>query len=169
MGIAKSLGDKTPFTMLAGSEIFSLEMSKTEALTQAFRRSIGVRIKEEAEMIEGEVVEIEIEKSTTTGAKTGKITLKTTEMETIYDLGQKMVEALSKEKISAGDVITIDKTSGKISKLGRSFSRASDYDAMGPQGRFVQCPEGELQKRKEVVHTVTLHEIDVINSRAQGF
>ena len=122
-------------------------------------------------MIEGEVVEIEIEKSTTTGAKTGKITLKTTEMETIYDLGSKMVEALSKEKISAGDVITIDKTSGKISKLGRSFSRASDsdYDAMGPQGRFVQCPEGELQKRKEVVHTVTLHEIDVINSRAQGF
>ena len=137
MGIAKSLGDKTPFTMLAGSEIFSLEMSKTEALTQAFRRSIGVRIKEEAEMIEGEVVEIEIEKSTTTSAKTGKITLKTTEMETIYDLGQKMVEALSKEKITAGDVITIDKTSGKISKLGRSFARASDYDAMGPQGRFV--------------------------------
>jgi DNA helicase TIP49 (TBP-interacting protein) len=35
--------------------------------------------------------------------------------------------------------------------------------------RFVQCPEGELQKRKEVVHTVTLHEIDVINSRTHGF
>ena len=35
--------------------------------------------------------------------------------------------------------------------------------------RFVQCPEGELQKRKEVVHTVTLHEIDVINNRTQGF
>jgi RuvB-like protein 2 len=33
MGIAKSLGVKTPFTMLTGSEIFSLEMSKTEALT----------------------------------------------------------------------------------------------------------------------------------------
>lgn len=40
---------------------------------------------------------------------------------------------------------------------------------MGPQTRFVQCPEGEIEKRKEVVHTVTLHEIDVINSRAQGF
>lgn len=37
------------------------------------------------------------------------------------------------------------------------------------QTKFVQCPEGELQKRKEVVHTVTLHEIDVINSRSQGF
>jgi len=33
MGIAKSLGDDVPFNMLAGSEIFSLEMSKTEALT----------------------------------------------------------------------------------------------------------------------------------------
>lgn len=41
MGMAKSLGEETPFTMLAGSEIFSLEMSKTEALTQAFRKSIG--------------------------------------------------------------------------------------------------------------------------------
>lgn len=37
------------------------------------------------------------------------------------------------------------------------------------QTKFVQCPEGELQKRKEVVHTVSLHEIDVINSRSQGF
>merc|ERR1712216_105956 len=38
MGMAKALGEDTPFTMLAGSEIFSLEMSKTEALTQVFRR-----------------------------------------------------------------------------------------------------------------------------------
>ena len=30
-----------------------------------------------------------------------------------------------------------------------------DYDATGAQTRFVQCPEGELQKRKEVVHTVS--------------
>lgn len=101
------------------------------------------------------------------------------------------------------DVITIDKATGKISKLGRSFTRARDYDAMGAQvhilassvkwihqsmtafpweyffnipcfrclfqTQFVQCPEGELQKRKEVVHTVSLHEIDVINSRTQGF
>jgi len=87
----------------------------------------------------------------------------------VYDLGTKMIDALTKEKVTAGDVITIDKASGKISKLGRSFSRSRDYDAMGGQTRFVQCPEGELQKRKEVVHTVNLHEIDVINSRQQGF
>jgi len=37
------------------------------------------------------------------------------------------------------------------------------------QTKFVQCPEGEIQKRKEVLHTVSLHEIDAINSRTQGF
>lgn len=72
-------------------------------------------------------------------------------------------------QVQAGDVITIDKATGKINKLGRSFTRARDYDATGSQTRFVQCPEGELQKRKEVVHTVALHEVDVINSRTHGF
>ena len=57
-------------------------------------------------------------------------------------------------QVQAGDVITIDKASGKISKLGRSFTRAKDYDAMGPQTKFVQCPEGELQKRKVGIYWV---------------
>lgn len=65
MGMAQSLGNDVPFTMLASSEVFSLEMSKTEALAQAFRKSIGVRIKEETEIIEGEVVEIQIDRSVT--------------------------------------------------------------------------------------------------------
>ncbi|KAJ7733809.1 TIP49-domain-containing protein [Mycena olivaceomarginata] len=117
------LGPDVPFTMIAASE--------TE---------YRVRIKEETELIEGEVVEIQIDRS------------------------------LTGEKILAGDVVAIDKTSGKISKLGRSFARSRDYDAMGADvNKIVQCPEGEIQKRKEVVHTVSLHEIDVINSRTQGF
>jgi RuvB-like protein 2 len=190
MGIAQALGEDTPFTALAASEIFSMEMSRTEALTQFFRRSIGVRIMEETEIIEGEVVEIQVDTvapgagggggggggggrpaaaAPAGGEKVGKLTLKTTEMETVYDLGAKMIESMTKEKVTAGDVITIDKATGRVSKLGRSFTRSRDYDAMGPATRFVQCPEGELQKRKEVVHMVTLHDIDVINSRSQGF
>ena len=180
MGIAQSLGADTPFTSLAASEIYSLEMSKTEALTQAFRKSIALRIKEESEIICGEVVEIKIERSLSgTGDKIGSITLKTTDMETVYELGSKMINAIAKEKISAGDVITIDKANGKITRLGRSFSRSKDFDAVRgdvgsqtsseSQTKFVQCPEGELQQRKEVVHTVSLHDVDVINSRQQGF
>ena len=85
-------------------------------------------------MIEGEVVEIQVdtavasEKSGGNLEKTGRLTLCTTEMETVYDLGSKMINALSKEKVTAGDVISIDKASGKISKLGRSFTRSRDYD-----------------------------------------
>ena len=173
MAMACALGSETPFNMIAGSEIFSLEMSKTEALTQAFRRSIGVRIKEETEIIEAEVVEINIEKPSSNPAqasqRTGQLVLKTSDMESTFDLGQKMIENLQKEKITVGDVITIDKAAGRISKLGRSFVRSKDYDAMSANTRFVATPEGELTKRKEMVHTVTLHEIDVINSRQQGF
>jgi len=173
MGLAASLGEDVPFTAMSGSEVYSLAMSKTEVLTQACRKSIGVKISEETDLIEGEVVEVDIDRPVE-GDKAGKatvgrLTLKTTEMETEYDLGAKMVECIMKEKIEAGDVIAIDKGSGKIQKLGRSFARANDYDAMGPTTKFVQCPSGELQKRKEVVHTVTMHEIDVINSRPQGF
>lgn len=172
-GMAKTLGDETPFAEMAASEIYSMEMSKTEALTQAFRKAIGVRIKEESEMIEGEVVEIEIDRPVgalaKSQSKTGKLTMKTTDMETVYDLGTKMIEAISKAKISAGDVINIDKSTGRVTKLGRSFAKSRDYDATGASTKFVACPEGELQKRKEVVHTVSLHEIDVINSRTQGY
>ena len=163
--------EETPFAMMAGSEIFSTEISKTEALRQAFRKATGVRIREETEIIEGEVVEIEIDRPTAgnVAPKVGKLTLKTTDMETVYDLGTKMIESINKEKVTSGDVITIDKSTGRVQKLGRSFARSRDYDATGPTTKFVSCPEGELQKRKEIVHTVTLHEIDVINSHTQGF
>jgi hypothetical protein len=57
-------------------------------------------------------------------------------METIYDLGTKMIDSLSKEKVLAGDIVSIDKASGKVSKLGRSFARSRDYDAMGADVRF---------------------------------
>ncbi len=57
-------------------------------------------------------------------------------METIYDLGVKMIESMQKEKVQAGDVVAIDKASGRITKLGRSFARSRDYDAMG---KPLQC------------------------------
>ena len=56
-------------------------------------------------------------------------------METVYDLGNKMIDALNREKVLAGDVILIDKSTGRITKLGRSFTRARDYDAMGADVR----------------------------------
>lgn len=172
MGMAQELGgdqDDIPFVSMSAAEAFSLEISKTEALTQALRKAIAVRIKEEAEVVVGEVVEIHIDRSLTGATKTGRLTIKTTDMETVYDLGSKMIDGLHKQKVTAGDVVSIDKASGRVVKLGRSYTRARDYDALGSDTKFVNTPTGELQQRREVVHTVSLHEIDVINSRTQGF
>ena len=115
-------------------------------------------------MLEGEVVAVEIDRPAAgAGPKVGKLTMKTTDMETIYDLGTKMVDSCIKERICAGDVIQIDKASGffstfyihishlfsgRVTRLGRAFSRTNDYDAMGPQTKFLQCPDGEIQKRR---------------------
>ena len=49
-----------------------------------------------------------------------------------------MIDALSKEKVLAGDVVSIDKASGRITKLGRSFARSRDYDAMGADVRVLR-------------------------------
>jgi RuvB-like protein 2 len=49
------------------------------------------------------------------------------------------------------------------------LARQNDFEVSGGAVRFVACPEGELQQRRDVVHNVSLHEIDVINSRTQGF
>lgn len=51
-------------------------------------------------------------------------------MESIYDLGSKMIDGILAEKVTAGDIITVDKASGKVSRLGRSFAKASEYDAV---------------------------------------
>lgn len=169
MGMAQSLGADVPFTTLSASEVFSLSISRTEALTQAIRQSIGVRITEDSEVIEGEVVEIVIDRSITGAQKQGKLTIKTTDMETVYDLGPQLVAQLTKERAMAGDVLSIEKSTGKVTRLGRSYTRSRDYDALSPNTKFVQTPAGELQNRRTTTHTVSLHEIDVINSRTQGF
>lgn len=51
MGMSRELSKDAPFVTISASEIFSVEISKTEALMQAFRKAIGVRIKEETEVL----------------------------------------------------------------------------------------------------------------------
>ncbi|SJL13426.1 uncharacterized protein ARMOST_16869 [Armillaria ostoyae] len=138
-------GTDVPFAMIAASAVCSLSMSKMEA----FRWSIGIRIKEETKLVGGG------SRSLTGATKISKLTIKTTDMETICDFGTRMIETLSKEKVLAGDVITIDKTSGKITDIGYSLARLRNYDAMGADTEFVQCLEGETQQRREVMHAVS--------------
>uniref|UniRef100_A0AC34RT09 RuvB-like helicase n=1 Tax=Panagrolaimus sp. JU765 TaxID=591449 RepID=A0AC34RT09_9BILA len=200
MGISRALNKDTPFVSMTASEVFSVDMSKTEVLTQSIRKAVGVRISEKKNVLVGEVVMVETERPATgIGKRTGKITLKTTDMEAIFDVGSKMVESIIKERITTGDVIRIDRSNGIIEKLGRSNNRSRDFDVASsaidevpcPTGIIeklgrsnnrsrdfdvassaideVPCPTGEIERNLEVVDTVALHDIDAINSRAQGY
>ncbi|CAK9204784.1 unnamed protein product [Sphagnum troendelagicum] len=101
--MVKALSEETPFAMMmAGSEIFYLEINKTERLSVRLSGKILELESKKGQRFEGEVVEIQIKRPATTGAasKTGKLTLKTTEMETVYDLGLKSQGFLA---VFAGD------------------------------------------------------------------
>ncbi|CAM9994871.1 unnamed protein product [Discosporangium mesarthrocarpum] len=58
LGVAQELGPKVPFCPMVGSEVYSSEVKKTEILMEHFRRAIGLRIKENKEVYEGEVTEL---------------------------------------------------------------------------------------------------------------
>ncbi|KAJ6240969.1 ruvb-like 2 [Anaeramoeba flamelloides] len=90
-------------------------------------------------------------------------------MDPMYEIGNKMMDQLSEIGISSGDVISIQKAGGKVKKLGRSYSRSKDYDILTSNINFIECPSGELQKTREVVHMISLHDMDVINSNSRGF
>ena len=49
---------QVPFCPMVGSEVYSTEVKKTEVLMENFRRAIGLRIKENKEVYEGEVRDI---------------------------------------------------------------------------------------------------------------
>ncbi|PBK76410.1 hypothetical protein ARMSODRAFT_225211 [Armillaria solidipes] len=89
-------GYRRTFAMIAASEVFSLSMSKIEA----FRRSIGIRIKKKTELVEGVVVESQIDQSQAGATNTRKLSIQTTDIRTY----EKMIDALLKEKGLTGDV-----------------------------------------------------------------
>jgi len=44
LAVAQDLGPKVPFCPMVGSEVYSSEIKKTEALMENFRRAIGKNV-----------------------------------------------------------------------------------------------------------------------------
>lgn len=134
-------------------EYDSSQISSIEDLKQAIRKVTYLKIKETLTVIEGEIIDL----------KSDKIILKTTDMESEFSIGTKMVDQLIKEKISVGDVINIVKESGIVTKVGKSFVRTHEYDTLGLDTKFVPCPEGELVTIKDKISELSLHDLDNLN------
>eukprot|EP01006_Ploeotia_vitrea_P035276 TRINITY_DN65850_c5_g2_i1.p1 TRINITY_DN65850_c5_g2~~TRINITY_DN65850_c5_g2_i1.p1 ORF type:complete len:458 (-),score=264.97 TRINITY_DN65850_c5_g2_i1:782-2155(-) len=172
LAISQELGAKVPFCPMVGSEVYSSEVKKTEILKENFRRAIGLRIKENKEVFEGQVTEmtpVEAEDALSSYGKTIShviIGLKTTKGTRQLKLGTSIYESLQKEKVMVGDVIYIEANSGAVKRVGRCDVYATEHDLEAEE--YVPLPKGAVHKKKEVVQDVTLHDLDVANAKPRG-
>ncbi|MEM7821256.1 MAG: RuvB-like domain-containing protein [Candidatus Aenigmatarchaeota archaeon] len=174
IAIAKELGKDVPFVNLTASEIFSIEMKKTEFLTQTLRKAIGARIHEMRKIYEGEIKEINIETSQHPYNPYQKIPVGATIKIATKDESKKLTMdqsfaiQLIQQGIETGDIVQIDVDGGRIVKLGKSKESAEEKKLDLASTQLLEVPRGRVFKEKEFVYPVTLHTLDVANSRQGG-
>jgi len=172
LAVAQELGPKVPFCPMVGSEVYSSEVKKTEILMENFRRAIGLRIKENKEVYEGEVTEITPEETENPLGGYGRsishviLGLKTTRGAKQLRLDPSIYEQMQKEKVAVGDVIYVEGSTGAVKRIGRSDAYAAEYDLEAEE--YVPLPKGDVHKKKEIIQDVSLHDLDVANARPQG-
>lgn len=172
VGISKELGKDVPFISLSASEVYSSELSKTEVLMRAIRKAIGVKIKDLREVIEGEVKKIELKMAPHPYnpyqqiPESVKITLITSDDEKTFSAGTEIALSFLQQGVREGDVIIIDKETGKVTKLGRSRQAPKLYDIEGEE--YVDRPRGPIIKEREFIYVMTLHELDMRRARSGG-
>ncbi len=173
VAISKELGKDIPFVHVSASEFYSSEMKKTEALLQAIRKAIGVRIRERREVLEGEVVGLDYNMVPNPYNPTQKIpesatlTLATKDERKTFSISGRLAMSFLYQGIEVGDVIVIDKETGRVARLGRSERAEKKYDVGGEE--VVEVPSGSVEKEKEFTYVVTLHDLDEANARSGGF
>mmetsp|Transcript_60979 Transcript_60979/g.54979 ORF Transcript_60979/g.54979 Transcript_60979/m.54979 type:complete len:456 (+) Transcript_60979:78-1445(+) len=168
LAISQELGKNVPFCPIVGSEVYSTEIKKTEVLMENFRRSIGLRIREIKEVYEGEIFELKpIENvSNTSSISQVNIGLKTNKNKKIIRVDPSIWEQIQKQKIKKGDIVYIEANSGIIRRIGRCDIYSTEYDLESEN--YVSIPKGNVHKKKEIIQNVTLHDLDVANSKPQN-
>ncbi|KAK0840052.1 RuvB ATP-dependent DNA helicase pontin [Friedmanniomyces endolithicus] len=172
LAVSQELGTKVPFCPMTGSEVYSAEVKKTEALMENFRRAIGLRVQERKEVYEGEVAELTPEESENPLGAYGRtishlvITLRSSKGTKKLRLDPSIYEAIQKERVRVGDVIYIEANTGAVKRVGRSDAFSTEFDLEAEE--YVPVPKGEVHKKKDIVQDVTLHDLDVANARPQG-
>lgn len=172
LAVSQELGPKVPFCPIVGSELYSAEVKKTEALMENFRRAIGLRIKETKEVYEGEVTELTPEETENPLGGYGKtishviVGLKSAKGTRRLRLEPSIYESIQKERVAIGDVIYLEANTGAVKRVGRSDAYATEFDLEAEE--YVPLPKGDVHKKKEIVQDVTLHDLDSANARPQG-
>jgi len=167
VAIARELGEDTPFVSLSGSEIYTSELSKTELLMQALRKAIGVRIRERRLVYEGVVKELKVRRARhplnpyVMVPREARIVLATKDDEMRLSVGEEITLQLLQLGIKRGDLIWIDAETGRVHRVAKvkGVEKARYYDIEAV--KYVEMPSGPVKKEKEIVHTLTLHDLDM--------
>ena len=168
LAISKELGKDIPFVQVSASEFYSSEMKKTEALYQTMRKAIGVRIRDTRRVLEGEVVELDYNmvpnpyNPTQKIPESATITLATKKERRRFSVGSRIALQFMYAGIAKGDVIIIDKETGRVTKVGKTSS-GKRFDIEGEE--IVDVPDGDVEKDKEYTYVVTLHDLDEAKAR----
>ncbi|KRY37442.1 RuvB-like 1 [Trichinella spiralis] len=172
LAIARELGSKVPFAPMVASEVYSMEVKKTEVLMENIRRCIGLRVREVKDIYEGEVTEITpVESDHAMSSYETRLTnltvgLRTTKGCTQLKLDPTLYDVFLQQRIEVGDVIYIETNSGAVKRVGRCDVYATETDLEAEE--FVPLPKGEIRKQKEFVQDVTLHDLDTANAKPSG-
>ncbi len=177
VAISKELGANVPFIQMSGSEVYSSERKKTEILYEAIRKCIGVEIHEMREVYEGEVTSIDVRTAPHPHNPYQKVPesirlgLKTTKEEKTIEAGATIAQQIIQQNISEGNVVQIDKETGRVANLGLSLESAKGKAYDVDTRRKIPRPTGEVFREKEFVYTLTLADMDEVNARrrAGGF
>ena len=174
LGISKELGADVPFVPVTASEIFSTEMKKTEFLTQTLRKAIGVRIRELRKVYEGVVKKLDIKAVPSPMnpyqqvPSSATLTLETKKESKTLSMDAEFAAQFSKEGIGEGDVVQIDVEGGRVVKLGKCEDYAKKEKLDLSSAKLVPMPADNVFREREFVYTLSLHQMDVINSQRGG-
>eukprot|EP00920_Eleutheroschizon_duboscqi_P040420 GHVT01096775.1.p1 GENE.GHVT01096775.1~~GHVT01096775.1.p1 ORF type:complete len:342 (-),score=68.80 GHVT01096775.1:1214-2239(-) len=190
LAISQEIGTNVPFCAMVASEVYSNEVKKTEVLIENFRRAIGIRLREEKEVYEGEVTKMKVEAKDsklqleeTKQQKSGDncssscatepvaasppglvVTLETLKGSKTLRLSEVIHDSFKAAKVSEGDVICLEVGSGRVQRLGRCDRHSAEVEL--DIETYVPIPSGAVHKKKDVVQEVSLHDLDVANVRS---
>lgn len=150
-----------PLHSLGSFTSISASSLTASCLEQHLRSAVKVNMKETKNIYEGEVTELQVSSDQDIA-----VTLKTLRGSKRLRLSHTLAVVIDKERISVGDVVYIECNSGIVKRLGRSESFLQDCDIESE--RYIPLPKGEAFRAREIVQEMSLHDLDVANTKPSG-
>jgi RuvB-like protein 1 (pontin 52) len=165
LSLAKEIGPNIPFYSLNSSEINSSSLKKNSIITQYARMAIGLKIEDNMDLYEGELIDILIDKFNERNKLKNLtniiITLKASEGILRLKLHQNLCKDFLQNKYEIGDILKIIPEKKIIKKVGRS--KNFTFEKTFKNEKYITIPSGKVYKKKNIIQRMTFYDIDCVN------